>query len=197
MPTPIEAPIVVTLVIAPAHMRSTASPGTVCGSPARIATERPRVNPWSPVWLVAAIATSSMRSAGTAALRSIRPMVAFTARSSARVFQYMPFRRRARKGCVLHRRRRRPRSRPLCLQVSAWPQSMKRAKRGGIGWIEPTKRPPGWCRAIAPPLQRRPRSSVQSVQSARGALRGSRVLRRSLPESHREDPMRRDAGTRA
>lgn len=83
--------MVVTLVIAPAHMRSTASPGTVWGSPARIATDRPRVSPWSPVWLVAAMATSSMRSAGTAALRSIRPMVALTARSSARVFQYMPF----------------------------------------------------------------------------------------------------------
>lgn len=45
MPTPIEAPIVVTLVIAPAHMRSTARPGTVWGSPARIATERPSVRP--------------------------------------------------------------------------------------------------------------------------------------------------------
>ena len=56
---------VVTLVIAPAHMRSMANPGTVWGRPARIATERPRVRPCSPVWLVAAIATSSTRSAGT------------------------------------------------------------------------------------------------------------------------------------
>ena len=91
MPTPIEAPIVVTLVIAPAHMRSIASPGTVIGSPARIAAVRPRVSPWSPVCDVAAIATSSIRSFGTAPLRSINPMIALTTRSSARVFQYMPF----------------------------------------------------------------------------------------------------------
>src|SRR5690606_10302050 len=32
-----------------------------------------------------------MRSPGTCGLRSISPMVALTARSSARVFQYMPF----------------------------------------------------------------------------------------------------------
>ena len=91
MPMPIEPAIVVTLVIAPAHMRSIAKPGTVCGSPARSATERPRVSPWSPVCDVAASATSSMRSAGTPGLRSMSPMVALTARSSARVFQYMPF----------------------------------------------------------------------------------------------------------
>src|SRR5690606_7502625 len=91
MPMPMEPAMVVTDVIAPAHIRSIASPGTVCGRPARIATERPSVSPWSPVCDVAAMATSSMRSAGTAELRSIRPIVAFTARSSARVFQYMPF----------------------------------------------------------------------------------------------------------
>ncbi|MDQ1117201.1 hypothetical protein QE406_003210 [Microbacterium testaceum] len=91
MPTPIEAPIVVTLVMAPAHMRSTARPGTVIGSPARIAAVRPRVRPWSPVCDVAATATSSMRSFGTSPLRSINPMIALTTRSSARVFQYMPF----------------------------------------------------------------------------------------------------------
>ncbi len=91
MPMPIEPAIVVTLVIAPAHIRSIAKPGTVCGSPASSATERPRVSPWSPVCEVAARATSSIRSAGTAGLRSMSPMVALTARSSARVFQYMPF----------------------------------------------------------------------------------------------------------
>ncbi|GAA1467703.1 hypothetical protein GCM10009620_16970 [Microbacterium thalassium] len=91
MPMAMEPAIVVTLVMAPAHMRSIAKPGTVSGSPARMPTVRPRVRPWSPVWLVAAIATSSMRSLGTSGLRSIRPIVAFTARSSDRVFQYMPF----------------------------------------------------------------------------------------------------------
>ena len=91
MPAPMDAPIIATLVIAPAHMRSIAKPGTVCGRPARIATDRPRVRPCSPVWLVAAIATSSTRSAGTSAFRSMSPIVALTARSSDRVFQYMPF----------------------------------------------------------------------------------------------------------
>ena len=37
-----------TAVRAPAHIRSTAKPGTLCGSPARRATSRPRVKPWSP-----------------------------------------------------------------------------------------------------------------------------------------------------
>ena len=91
MPNPIEAAMVVTLVIAPAHIRSIAKPGTDCGSPARIATLRPSVSPWSPVCDVAAMATSSIRLAGTPGLRSMSPIVAFTARSSARVFQYMPF----------------------------------------------------------------------------------------------------------
>ncbi|MDQ1216479.1 hypothetical protein QE411_001334 [Microbacterium arborescens] len=45
MPMPIEPAIVVTLVIAPAHMRSIAKPGTLCGRPARIAAVRPRVRP--------------------------------------------------------------------------------------------------------------------------------------------------------
>ena len=89
MPIPIEAAIVVTLVIAPAHMRSMANPGTLWGSPARMATLRPRVRPWSPVCDVAAMATSSILSFGTSPLRSMSPMVAFTARSSDRVFQYM------------------------------------------------------------------------------------------------------------
>ena len=57
MPKPIEPAIVVTLVIAPAHMRSIAKPGTVWGSPARIAPVRPRVRPWSPCCVVAAMAT--------------------------------------------------------------------------------------------------------------------------------------------
>ena len=56
--------VVVTAVIAPAHMRSMAKPGTVSGSPARIAAVRPMVRPWSPVCVVAATATSSIRSGG-------------------------------------------------------------------------------------------------------------------------------------
>ena len=89
-PKPIDAPMVVTAVMAPAHMRSIASPGTDCGSPASMATVRPRVSPWSPVCDVAEIATSSMRSPGTLLLRSISPMSALTARSSARVRAYIP-----------------------------------------------------------------------------------------------------------
>ena len=42
---PIAAAVVVTAVMAPAHMRSIASPGTVIGKPARIAAVRPRVSP--------------------------------------------------------------------------------------------------------------------------------------------------------
>jgi hypothetical protein len=49
MPALIEAPIMATLVMAPAHIRSIAKPGTVCGRPARMATERPSVRPCSPV----------------------------------------------------------------------------------------------------------------------------------------------------
>jgi hypothetical protein len=82
---------VVTLVIAPAHMRSIAYPGTVCGSPARIALVRPRVRPWSPCCVVAAIATSSTRSFGSCGFRSSSSTIVFTTRSSARVPQYMPF----------------------------------------------------------------------------------------------------------
>src|SRR5579875_268301 len=81
----------VTLVIAPAHIRSMAYPGTVRGSPARSAALRPIVRPWSPVWVVAAIATSSTRSFGSCGLRSSSPTIAFTTRSSALVPQYMPF----------------------------------------------------------------------------------------------------------
>jgi hypothetical protein len=56
---------VVTAVIAPAHIRSIAKPGTVLGSPARIAAVRPIVRPWSPICVVAAMATSSTRSGGS------------------------------------------------------------------------------------------------------------------------------------
>ncbi len=90
MPKPMEPAIIAAEVIAPAHMRSIAKPGTVLGRPARIAAVRPMVRPWSPAWVVAAIATSSMRSFGTFGLRSRSPTIAFTTRSSARVFQYMP-----------------------------------------------------------------------------------------------------------
>ena len=48
IPVPIAPAIMVTLVMAPAHIRSIANPGTEIGSPARIAVERPSVRPWSP-----------------------------------------------------------------------------------------------------------------------------------------------------
>ena len=58
----------VTAVIAPAHIRSMAKPGTDRGSPARMAAVRPMVRPWSPVWVAAAMATSSIRSGGRSGL---------------------------------------------------------------------------------------------------------------------------------
>jgi hypothetical protein len=45
MPYPIEPDIMAAAVMAPAHMRSMANPGTVFGSPARIAAVRPIVRP--------------------------------------------------------------------------------------------------------------------------------------------------------
>ncbi|MNW56637.1 hypothetical protein D3C74_343650 [compost metagenome] len=77
--------VVVTAVMAPAHMRSIAKPGTDFGRPASTATLRPSVRPWSPVWVVAASATSSMRSTGSSGRRRSSSRTAFTARSSARV----------------------------------------------------------------------------------------------------------------
>ena len=49
---------------------------------------RPRVSPWSPIWLVAAMATSSMRSGGSEGLRRSRSRMTLTTRSSARVLEY-------------------------------------------------------------------------------------------------------------
>ena len=77
--------VVVTAVIAPAHMRSMAYPGTDFGSPASSAAERPMVSPWSPVWVVAAMATSSTRSGGRDGLRRSNSRMQRTTRSSARV----------------------------------------------------------------------------------------------------------------
>ena len=84
------APAVVA-VSAPAHMRSTAKPGTESGRPARRATSRPRVRPWSPTCAVAAKTTSSIRSGGSSGLRRRSSRTAFTPMSSARVFQNQPF----------------------------------------------------------------------------------------------------------
>src|SRR5690348_7283526 len=81
----------VTAVSAPAHIRSTAKPGTVSGSPARSATSRPSVRPWSPTCAVAAKATSPIRSGGISGFRRSSSRTAFTPRSSARVRQYCPF----------------------------------------------------------------------------------------------------------
>src|SRR6266542_1706149 len=80
----------VTAVSAPAHMRSSAKPGTDCGIPARSATSRPSVRPWSPTCAVAAKMTSPIRSGGTAGLRRNRSRTTLTAMSSARVFQKIP-----------------------------------------------------------------------------------------------------------
>lgn len=89
-PTPICAARLVTAVIAPAHMRSTAYPGTERGRPASTPTVRPSVRPWSPCWVVAAIATSSIRSGGSCGWRRSSSRTALTARSSARVPAYRP-----------------------------------------------------------------------------------------------------------
>ena len=80
----------VTAVSAPAHMRSTAKPGTVCGRPARRPTSRPRVRPWSPTCAVAAMITSPTRSGSIAGFRRSSSRTALTAMSSARVCQKRP-----------------------------------------------------------------------------------------------------------
>ena len=49
------------------------------------AAERPMVRPWSPIWVVAAMATSSTRSGGSAGLRRMSSRMTRTTRSSARV----------------------------------------------------------------------------------------------------------------
>ena len=77
--------VVVTAVMAPAHIRSIANPGTDLGSPARIAALRPIVMPWSPVWVVAAMATSPTRSGGSCGLRRSSSRMVRTTRSSALV----------------------------------------------------------------------------------------------------------------
>ena len=104
------------VVIAPAHMRSIAKPGTDWGSPASSAAVRPRVRPWSPVCVVAAIATSSKRSFGICGLRSISPIIALTTRSSARVPQYMPFSPARPNGVRTPSTKTTSVPRPLCLQ---------------------------------------------------------------------------------
>ena len=68
-----------------------AYPGTLLGSPASTAAERPMVRPWSPIWVVAAMATSSIRSAGSDGLRRHSSRITRTTRSSARVSAYRPF----------------------------------------------------------------------------------------------------------
>jgi hypothetical protein len=76
---------VVTAVMAPAHIRSIAKPGTVLGSPASSAAVRPIVSPWSPVCVVAAMATSSTRSGGSSGCRRSSSRMTLMIRSSARV----------------------------------------------------------------------------------------------------------------
>ena len=76
---------VVTAVIAPAHMRSTEYPGTEFGMPASRDAVRPMVMPWSPICVVAATATSSMRSGERFGLRRSSSRNTLTTRSSARV----------------------------------------------------------------------------------------------------------------
>ena len=64
---------------------SIAYPGTVTGRPARIAALRPIVSPWSPICVVAAIATSPILSSGNAGLRRSSSLMTRTTRSSALV----------------------------------------------------------------------------------------------------------------
>src|SRR2546425_6546425 len=90
-PSAISPAPVVTAVSAPAHMRSSAKPGTDCGMPASSATSRPSVSPWSPTCAVAAKITSPIRSAGICGLRRSSSRTTLTAMSSARVFQNIPF----------------------------------------------------------------------------------------------------------
>lgn len=84
-PKAMPAAVVVTAVIAPAHIRSMAKPGTDLGSPASSAAVRPMVRPWSPIWVVAATATSSTRSGGSSGWRRSSSRMTLTMRSSARV----------------------------------------------------------------------------------------------------------------
>ena len=90
-PSAISPAAAVTAVSAPAHMRSTAKPGTVCGIPARSATSRPSVSPWSPTCAVAARTTSPIRSGGISGFRRSSSRTALTPMSSARVRQNCPF----------------------------------------------------------------------------------------------------------
>ena len=78
--------VVVTAVIAPAHMRSIEKPGTDVGRPDNSAAIWPIVRPWSPIWVVAAMATSSTRSGGSAGLRRISSRMHRMIMSSARVW---------------------------------------------------------------------------------------------------------------
>ena len=89
-PNAIPLATVVTAVMAPAHIRSTAKPGTDAGSPASRAALRPMVSPWSPVWVVAAMATSSTRSGGSSGCRRSSSRITATTMSSARVSAYRP-----------------------------------------------------------------------------------------------------------
>ena len=89
-PIAISPAAAVVAVSAPAHIRSTAKPGTVCGRPARRPTSRPRVRPWSPTWAVAAMTTSPIRSAGASGFRRRSSRTTLTPMSSARVFQKWP-----------------------------------------------------------------------------------------------------------
>jgi hypothetical protein len=81
---------VVAAVSAPAHIRSIAYPGTDRGSPASTAAVRPIVRPWSPICVVAAMATSPIWSGGRPGLRRSSSRMTRTTRSSARVSAYRP-----------------------------------------------------------------------------------------------------------
>ena len=99
---------------------------------------RPRVRPWSPVCVVAAIATSSMRSFGTFGLRSRSPTIALTTRSSARVFQYMPFSPARRTGCGPRRRIRLQLDQPRCSSLSIRMSSILRTPSEGAESVDGT-----------------------------------------------------------
>ncbi len=84
-PNAICPAVEVTAVIAPAHIRSMEYPGVVLGSPASSAAVRPIVRPWSPICVVAAMATSSTFSGGSCGLRRSSSRMHLMTRSSARV----------------------------------------------------------------------------------------------------------------
>ena len=116
-PSAISPAPAVTAVSAPAHMRSTAKPGTVFGRPASSATSRPSVRPWSPTCAVAARTTSPIRSGGSLGLRRSSSRTTFDRHVvGPRAPEDALRSRRGRTPCG-RRRRRRPRASRATMQL--------------------------------------------------------------------------------